>query len=272
MNELLDFRYKEKGLDRLSNRKHSHTYHFEILHINSGSGSIIVDDHIFPIQKDTIVFINGINTHCSVPEDPESYVRTKLVISQSYLRSIAQITGFTEGIRDLFPDQGGVCIKLNPAQALLIDEEMREIREQLSAPSQKSRTAVTLATFRILLCAHENIHNHTAPIHNKMSDVLTYLNEHISKKITLDDLCETLHISKYYLCHTFKQTIGMTIFEYILIQRLSLAKKKLLDSDESISEISLSTGFSSFSYFSKAFKEYEGISPKEFRKKSAGLS
>lgn len=266
MDEILDFQYKQQGKDQLSRQKHSHTYHFEILHVYAGSGMMIINEHIFPIKKDTIFFINGMDIHCSVPDDPSSYVRTKLVISSAYIQSIANLTSFSDGIQDLFFHSGGSCIALSPSQALFIDEQMAGIQDALQKHALHPKTAITLCLFHILLCAHENLSHHTLPIHNQMSDVLHYLDEHISARITLDELCAQLHISKYYLCHTFKETLGMTIFDYILAKRIALAKKRLLYTDESISEVSLSTGFSSFSYFSKIFKELEGVSPKDFRK------
>lgn len=146
---------------------------------------------------------------------------------------------------------------------------MRKIEENINRESAYRGTNIMIAVFRILLCAHENINHHTLALNNKMSDVLQYLNENIHKKIELDELCSRFHISKYYLCHTFKKTGGMTIFEYILARRISIAKRKLIYTDASLAEISMSTGFSSFSYFSKVFKEFEGVTPKDFRKKGA---
>lgn len=266
MQEILDFNYKEQGKDNFINRKHTHTYYFEMLHIHSGSGIIMVNDRLFPIKKDTIVLINGIDTHCSVPDDPSKYERSKLVISNALIQNIAEITGASDMIRDLFIDTNGICIELRPEETALIDAEMRKIRDHLKTESIYQKTNIMLSVFKILICAHKNMHHYASTIDNKMSDVLHYLNTNIDRKITLEELCSQFHISKYYLCHTFKNTIGMTIFDYILARRISIAARKLLYTEDSLAEIALSTGFSSFSYFSKMFKEFEGVSPKDFRK------
>ena len=267
MKEIIDFRYKDRGKDQWNNKKHSHIHHYEILHIHSGSGVIMVNDRLLPIKKDTIVLINGIDTHCSVPDDPAEYIRTKLVISHSFVQSIAEIASFSDCIRDLFIP-GGICIRLRLPHSALIDSEMQKIGESLEHNNIYLKTVVMCSIFQILMCAHKLIQHHESPINNKMSDVLHYLNMNISQKIQLNDICSTFHISKYYLCHIFKKTVGMTIFDYILAQRISIAKRKLIETIEPLSEIALSTGFYSFSYFSKTFKEFEGISPKEFRKAS----
>ena len=82
----------------------------------------------------------------------------------------------------------------------------------------------------------------------------------------LEDLCDRLHISRFYLCHTFKKATGMTIFDYILLMRLSKAKRLLQETQLQASEIAMQTGFSSFSYFSKKFREQEEITPLQYRK------
>lgn len=266
MQEILDFKYQERGKDNLYNQKHTHTRHFELLHIHSGSGVIMVNDRLFPIKKDTIVLINGIDTHCSVPDDPSQYVRSKLVISNSFVRDIANATSFLGVIQDLFMNTSGLCIELSPLETSMIDSEIKKIEETLSKESLYQKTNLMLSLFKILVCVHGNMNHDISTIHNNISEILYYLNEHIDQKIVLDDLCNHFHISKYYLCHTFKKTTGMTIFDYIFERRISIAKRKLIYTDDALSEIALSTGFNSFSYFSKTFKEYEGISPKQFRK------
>ena len=264
MQEIIDFNYKERGKDNFINKKHTHTYHYEILHICSGSGVIMVNDQLFPIQENTVVFINGIDLHCSVPEDATKYVRSKLVISNTFIQNVAEITGASEVIHDLFVKNNGICIKLRPDETALIDSEMRRIKDNINKNNLYEKTHIMLSVFKILLCAHENINHNASPLDNKMSDILQYLNNNIDRKITLDELCSCFHVSKCYLCHSFKKTTGLTIFDYILARRISIAKRKLIFSDESLAEIALSTGFSSFSYFSKVFKKVEGISPSDY--------
>jgi len=265
MQEILDFTYQEKGKDSLSSKKHTHTYHLEILHVCGGTGTYIVNDRILPIKPNTMVLINGMDNHCSVPADASAYIRSKLVISKRFIDQIAEITDAVSLIDDLFTNQSGLCIELSPEEHAYIDRQFQEIHTSLNTDNLYSRTNMMIALFRILICTHRNL-QHTSIIHNKMSDVLQYLNAHLQDKLELEPICEHFHISKYYLCHTFKKTVGMTIGDYVLARRISVAKRKLIYTDMPLSEIALSTGFSSFSYFSKVFKEFEGVTPKEFRK------
>ena len=104
-------------------------------------------------------------------------------------------------------------------------------------------------------------------VHNYESGgALEYINNNLNSVFSLEDICEHIRVSKYYLCHKFKKIVGMTVGDYVLSRRISVARKYLRGSDITISEVAEKVGFSSFSYFSKIFKQYEGVTPSEFRK------
>ena len=119
--------------------------------------------------------------------------------------------------------------------------------------------------FKILKLACKNNGRSITPAENTVSKILEYINQNISTKLTLNILCESFHISKCYLCHIFKASTGLTVYEYILSIRLAKGKQLLTDTDMSVSEIALQCGFSDFSYFSKAFRASEGITPRQYR-------
>ena len=64
----------------------------------------------------------------------------------------------------------------------------------------------------------------------------------------------------------FKSSSGMTIRAYANLLKLEDAKKLLSETDLSITEIALDTGFNDVSYFIKLFKKQFGISPLKYRK------
>jgi len=268
VKEIIDFKYLDKGKDELNNLKHSHGESYEILLVRSGSGSIIVRDRLFHIQSGAIYFINGMDTHCTAPKNPKEYIRGKLIISSSFVDKIAEFTACSEILADLFHENGGTCLIPNEKTAAYIDKEFSAINRALTENSSYKQINVASAIFNILSVAHANKGSY-APIHfpdNRISEALEYINENLSRQVSLDEVCEHIHISKYYFCHMFKKTVGMTVLEYILSRRLSIARKFLRNSSMSLSEISEVSGFSSFSYFSKIFREYEGMTPSEFRR------
>ena len=64
----------------------------------------------------------------------------------------------------------------------------------------------------------------------------------------------------------FKSEMDMTLLEYITKYRMHMAKQLILDTDHKLTEISEEVGYNDVSYFSKCFKKYYGVSPKNMTK------
>lgn len=106
----------------------------------------------------------------------------------------------------------------------------------------------------------------TPLVHPTIAAALSYINSNLHLKISLEDLAKETMISKYYLAHLFKQQVGISPNQYITEQRIKLAKNLLLNTSNTIYNISQLTGFDSSMYFSNTFKKYTGKSPGEYRK------
>lgn len=98
--------------------------------------------------------------------------------------------------------------------------------------------------------------------------IVKYISENYRRKITVSDICEDLGYSKSTLLSCFKQQMGTTVGAYLNDMRLENAKKMLADTERTINEVALNTGFSDQSYFSKVFLQKYGITPSEYRKES----
>ncbi len=94
-----------------------------------------------------------------------------------------------------------------------------------------------------------------------------YLDTHYQEKVSLDELSEIFLINKYTLSRDFKEQFGTSIINYLLIVRITHAKQLLRFSDETVEEIGARCGISPLYYFSRMFKQIEGISPLEYRQR-----
>lgn len=105
----------------------------------------------------------------------------------------------------------------------------------------------------------------TAPKKMSVADVKEYLDEHYNDKITLDELASRFFINKYYLTRVFKEQYGQSITNYLQNVRITHAKKMLRFTDISVEEIGLQCGLGQLHYFSRVFKEVEGVAPSVYR-------
>lgn len=99
----------------------------------------------------------------------------------------------------------------------------------------------------------------------QLKNVLEYIEEHYSDRISLEELSRIAGLSERYFCSFFKELVGRTCFDYINLVKMEKAALMLSDAEKSISEISYLVGFDDCAYFSRLFKKYMGQSPRTYR-------
>ncbi len=100
----------------------------------------------------------------------------------------------------------------------------------------------------------------TASYHEKIIDVITYINNHLAEEIGIDDLARRHYISKYYLMRQFKEATGYSIHQYINEKRIQAAKRMIL-SGMPASKACYECGFNDYSTFARRFKTIVGRAP-----------
>lgn len=103
------------------------------------------------------------------------------------------------------------------------------------------------------------------PIQKNIEKAKMFMDENFTKKISMEELAKMTGYSNSYFKKKFKEFYGISPGEYIANARIDMAKDMLETKIYSISEISEKCGFSSDSYFSHAFKNSVGCSPKQYR-------
>lgn len=96
---------------------------------------------------------------------------------------------------------------------------------------------------------------------------LDYIHYHLHEQIIVGQLAKMVKLNESYLSVLFKREVGMNITEYVIMKRMEVAENMLKYSEFSLSEISDTLHFSSYSHFAKTFRKYHHTSPKEYRNK-----
>ncbi len=101
----------------------------------------------------------------------------------------------------------------------------------------------------------------------KLAASLEYIEKNITRRLSLEDIAGASHLSPYHFHRIFRELMGETVNDFVARKRLEYAANYLLCStDTSITEVAASLGYSSPANFSKAFKQYFGISPSQLRR------
>lgn len=100
----------------------------------------------------------------------------------------------------------------------------------------------------------------------RVKKILEYIERYYGDYITIEDMARQVNISRTECFRCFQKITGQTPLEYLTFYRLGQAAYKLRNTDHSITEICITSGFSQPSYFGKKFREYYGVSPLNYRK------
>lgn len=193
------------------------------------------------------------------------------IVFNPMTENAARMTPFSsqdlERIQGLFCKSGN-CVVDMPAQAKQLMLEFKEICKRFHTAQDRNflipYTRAVLCQIIIQAASYfETQLQNEEP--DEFSQVLKYVRENYNNQVYISDIAGIIGRKETYIFNLFKDKIGQTPNEYMIRLRMNLAAKLLKQSEKSITEIALDTGFSSSQYFSKVFAKYYGRSPGKFR-------
>ena len=94
---------------------------------------------------------------------------------------------------------------------------------------------------------------------------IQFISQNFATPLSLDDVAGHVHLNPAYFSTVFKQSTGSSFKEYLNMVRIEESKRLLPNTNYSVIDIAIATGFEDQSYFSKVFKKYTGLTPKQYR-------
>ena len=240
-----------------SSRSNLQSYLFFI--VEDGSGELTYDRRTYQLKKGSCVFID-----CR-----KSYSHSTVEADLWTLRWIHFNGPSMSNVYQKYCERGGHPV-FEPddfASFFSIIESVINVA-QSSDYMRDMKINQYLSELMVYVMA-ESWHPEDRVMPNKKVDVLEikkYLDENYKSKITLDDLSARFFISKHYLTHSFKEQYGQGVTAYLLSVRITQAKQLLRFSSKTIEKIGYEVGIGAPHYFSRVFKEVEGVPPAVYRK------
>lgn len=101
---------------------------------------------------------------------------------------------------------------------------------------------------------------------NSLTDnILLYINEHFTENLSCNKIAELFYISKFRLEHIFKETVGVSLWDYVILRRL-LYCNELLKQNHTVKSASQLSGFNNYSNFYRLYKKHLNTTPVEYKK------
>lgn len=229
----------------------------ELFLVTGGHGSLLVDNTAVPVAADDFFIVNGgvPHTETSDPEDPMKYV----VLGVEGLETRGDSAGYV--VLHRFPEQKNAA----SCMRMLLQEA------ETARPGYEIVCHSLLQVILTLLLRGELSVAQPAPVSKSSREcslVRRYIDNHFKENLTLAQLADMASLSRYYLAHAFQKEYGIAPIHYLTRRRIEESRFLLAETDHSLSDIARMLGFSSPSYFSQAFLRFEGVSPREYRRRS----
>lgn len=235
---------------------HGHDF-YEIDIIIDGCAETVINGKSERAERGTVYFMT--------PEDFHEYRQNKELkvwniqffgddVSSPLLRPLAdgEKRGFT-------PDEKGFALICELYSVMQMSAANDDVAPQILPRLLESLLAVLAG------CTSEDDEKRRTP--PDIQTALVYIQEHFKENPPLASVAALLSLNERYFCTRFKKYTGRTYKDYLRRTKLRYARKLILSTDISMTEISEMCGYVTQSHFNREFKERYGVSPRELRKK-----
>lgn len=103
-----------------------------------------------------------------------------------------------------------------------------------------------------------------------LNRMTSYINEHITEKLTLGDISRQFNISPNHICTLFSKHLNVTFLNYVLAERMAIARNLLVTTSKAVKEIAILSGYDDYFYFCKVFRNYYQKTPTALRQDERG--
>ena len=213
-----------------------------------------INDETVPYQKNTLMILRPGDVRCSVL--PFSCYYIHVSVYDAPLREAINLFPRCQIVRDV--------------------EKYIPIFQKIAAlyPQSSDRPSFQLISclYALLALVESEQQSEPNPVTLTGEDAISiakvYLNEHMNERITLNTIAEHVHLSPNYFHTMFTRSCGLSPLAYLTQLRMAKARRYLVTTAKSVSEIADLCGFETSNYFCSRFKKYYGVTPVAFRKEN----
>ena len=254
---------------------HRHDF-IELVYILEGEAEERVDDTCFQVKRGDIIFINFGSIHAFSSSKGHSFVNVCFspeLVGDSMLTlenaiALLSLTAFDEMRKD--KNYGKISFSGEDRREVefLLELMLKEARGKMPSSAKVIEHCMSILMTKMLRCTELGEQDGlTLDIWQELRD---YIDENPNGELTLTALAQKSFYNPSYFSRMFKQKFGSSLTDYVRHRRILLAKQLLADTELSVDEIIEQVGFSDRSAFYHSFSKETGLTPAEYRTRSAG--
>ncbi len=247
---------------------HTHDY-YEFYLFLEGELDLVIAGHPAHLHPGDMVLVPpGVPHYGRMLNPDRPYRRFILWISREYAARLLEETPDYVFLMQRAATAGRCYYHFHESEFSAIQTRMLRILEELRSDRYGRFAAVHLALNDLILYMNRVIYEREHPpvsgTGDLMQELMLYIDAHLTEDLSLDVLAEHVCLSKYYLAHYFKDSLGISIHRYITKKRLRGCSEAIAAGAD-ITRTFDEYGFRDYSSFYRSFCKEYGMSPREYR-------
>ena len=248
---------------------HFHSFD-KLVILLSGRVNYLVEDMVYAMEPWDVLLVRHHTIHRADIDRSVPYERIIIYLDGTYLSQAIPDTPLMECF-SLANSRGRHLIAPDASQREKLAQQLRAMEDALQDDGFGANTLCDTLLTQLLIQINRMMPEQPAdpahlaePFDGKVGLALQYIGAHLSENLTVDQLAEQVHLSKYHFMRLFKQETGKTVHAYTMERRLIQATKQIR-SGATVNEAAAACGFSDYSSFYRAFRNQFHASPREIR-------
>lgn len=237
---------------------HTHDTH-EIFCFLAGDADYSVEGNRYSLQHGDVMLMRKSEAHHLILKSASKYER---VIINFDIPNIAELDPEN---RLLAPFNDRTLGKFNQYKASLFPGNQWQyyINKLCDCATPHQKLCYLLPLLSELAECFETVRtSHPGAEKDRAAAVIKYINRNLCTELSLSSLAEQFYLSKTHLNRIFKQSTGSTVWDYIIVKRLFLARE-LIHTGEPPTRVCLQCGFKDYTTFYRAYKQHFGTAPRK---------
>lgn len=243
---------------------HVHKY-YEFLMFEKGDASYIIGSNIYKLNPGDITVTKPNVMHTISFSSNAIYKRTFIQLSPRLLTRIPRslidrLLDKPDGEHDIIPDAA--------ARKRHLHNYFRRGTSLLEDLNDQNIFFTELLFQKFAVCVNDVLKAMPGTIYAKAENPVIrrmkdYLDSNYRQSFSLETMAANFYVSKYHICHLFKEETGITVNDYLALRRIS-GVRELVRDNITISDAFKQCGFNDYSNFYRTVKKYTGEKPSDF--------
>jgi len=247
---------------------HMHNPH-EIYFLLDGHVQYFVENVCYTLSPGSLILFSTGEIHKAINMNKEPFTRLVIHVNPDFVKQYCSPSTNLLSCFHRKPGAGNLVPLENTEQQELLTLAGALRHHMLQPENYGSDILAVTYLFQILVLINNAWKRcstrATAPTPHRVQAIMDYVDSHLTDSLTLDSIAAALSLDKYYLSHLFKSETESSIFQYVLVRRIALAKQ-LLSQGHTVSEACHLAGFNDYSNFIRSFKQITGYTPGQFKR------